>query len=178
MSETANILEAVLFAHGDSLSLEQLSAACGEAKAQTRIILAELKRSYDENARGIALKEIGGRYQLSTRPMYHEYVKRLVQTPSSRALTAPLMETLAIIAYKQPATKAMIEEVRGVNADHAVNKLMELNLICERGRLDIPGKPIVFGTTEDFLRHFGFGGLKDLPEALAPQDNDEMEVLG
>ncbi|MDR1642550.1 MAG: SMC-Scp complex subunit ScpB [Clostridiales bacterium] len=175
MDERVCALEAVLFALGEPVSLDDICVALGVAKPEAREVLGSLRQSYEENGRGIVIREVNGKHQLSTNPAYHDSVRKLVQTPQNRQLTAPQLETLAIIAYKQPTTKAAIEEIRGVNADHCVNKLLEYNLICERGRLDVPGKPIVFGTTDEFARHFGFGSLKDMP-ALPEVSLDEKEA--
>jgi segregation and condensation protein B len=164
MDERECALEAVLFAHGEPIGIDDICLALGVPKPEAREVLKSLKRSYEEGGRGIVIREVNGKHQLASNPAYHDRVRALVQTPQNRQLTAPQLETLAIIAYKQPTTKAAIEEIRGVNADHCVNKLMEYNLVCERGRLDVPGKPIVLGTTDEFARRFGFGSLKDLPE--------------
>jgi segregation and condensation protein B len=119
---------------------------------------------------------------MCTNPDYYAYVQELLKNPQRKILTQALIETLAIIAYKQPVTKAQIEEIRGVNADHAVNKLMEYRLVVEKGRLDAPYRPILFGTSDEFLKYFGFTNLTslpDLPEDLTLfQQEAESEVDG
>ena len=94
---------------------------------------------------------------------YFKNIKSIYDTPKKKRLPPAVLETLAIIAYKQPITRSMVEEIRGVNSDRAVNKLVEYNLVCEKGRLDAPGRPIIFGTTDDFLKYFGFKNLESLP---------------
>jgi segregation and condensation protein B len=106
---------------------------------------------------------------LCTNPKYHGYAKNLLPAAQKRPLTMPLLETMSIIAYRQPVTKAVIEEIRGVNADHAVNKLMEYGVVNEFGRLDAPGKPILFGTSEGFLRYFGLKTVEEFLRTGVPE---------
>ncbi|MDR1559123.1 MAG: SMC-Scp complex subunit ScpB [Clostridiales bacterium] len=170
MTDNEKILEAMLFASGEAVPVSILSMAMGLPAADTRILLENMARSYEEERRGFGLIRVNDAYQLSTNSVYYEHIRRLIQTPRRKLLTQTLMETLSIIAYKQPVTKAQIEEIRGVNADHAVNKLMEYNLISEKGRLEAPGKPILFGTSEDFLRYFGLESIEQLPKTEGAQD--------
>jgi segregation and condensation protein B len=163
MQEKAKILEALLFAAGEAVSLPALSDAAGLDKNAARLILLEMAATYQQERRGFLLRQINDTFQLCTNPDYYEAIRRMIQTPSKKNITQPLMETLSIIAYKQPVTKAQIEEVRGVSADHAVNRLLEYGLVREAGRLDAPGKPILFSVTDEFLRHFGFGHLDQMP---------------
>ena len=160
MSENEKILEAILFASGESVPLSVLSMAIGISIHETRHLLECMESLYFKEQRGFILIRVNDSYQLSTNPIYYDHICRLIQTPKRKLLTQTLMETLSIIACKQPVTKAQIEEIRGVNADHAVNKLMEYNLITEQGRLDAPGRPILFGTSDDFLRHFGMESIE------------------
>ena len=118
---------------------------------------------YQKKDRGIQIIELEQSYQLCSKKEYYECLIRLAMHPKKPALTDVMLETLSIIAYKQPVTKAEIEKIRGVKSDHAVNKLVEYNLVKELGRLDAPGRPILFGTTEEFLRTFGVQGLEELP---------------
>ncbi len=155
--------EAMLFASGDAVELERLAAAVELDKNTARKIIETLREKYAAKDSGIRIIRVNDAYQMCTEPRYHTYIKSLVDIPKRRALTTTLLETLAIIAYKQPVTKQQIEEIRGVNADHAVNRLLEYNLICEAGRLNTAGKPILFVTTDEFLRHFGYESLEDLP---------------
>ncbi len=158
-------VEAILFTMGDSQDLQSIADALGMDKEKLHPILEEMIQEYDapENARGIHIVRLEDRYQLSTKKDYYPVLIRLASQPRKISLSDVVMETLSIIAYKQPVTRIEIEKIRGVKCDHAVNRLLEYNLIQEVGRLDAPGRPILFGTTEEFLRHFGTGSIEDLP---------------
>jgi segregation and condensation protein B len=156
------ILEALLFASGESVALADLAQTIGCDLPLTRNLLMRMSEAYARQSSGILLMEAEDSYQLCTNPLYYEYVERLVQLPTRKPLTQTVLETLSIIAYKQPVTKAVIEEIRGVNVDYAVNKLLAYGLISEKGRLDAPGKPILFVTSEDFLRFYGLKSVKEL----------------
>lgn len=156
-------LEAILFAMGESVELDKLAAAIEQDKETTRKILYHMMERYQEDDRGIQIVELENAYQLSTKSELYDYLIRVAKQPKKAALSDVVMETLSIIAYKQPITKLEIEKIRGVKCDHAVNKLVEYNLVMELGRLDAPGRPLLFGTTEEFLRHFGVHSLEDLP---------------
>jgi len=171
--EQEKILEAVLFAAGDAVPAALLAEAIGYDIPAVRGLLSHMSERYAGEEAGIQLMEIEDTFQLCTNPKYHNYAKRLLPENPRRNLTQSLLETLSIIAYKQPATKGIIEEIRGVSADHAVNKLMEYGLIEERGRLDAPGKPILFGTSEDFLRYFG---LRTVEEFLQQRELNELAI--
>ena len=118
---------------------------------------------YHAKNRGIQIVELDGAFQLCTKSSLYEYLIRVAKQPKKITLSDVVMETLSIIAYKQPITKLEIEKIRGVKCDHAVNRLVEYDLVKELGRLDAPGRPLLFGTTEEFLRHFGLQSLEDLP---------------
>ena len=127
-------------------------------------VMDELMEDYASSKRGIQLIELEGAYQLCTKKELYDYLVRIAHVPKPRELTDVMLETLSIIAYKQPVTKLEIEKIRGVKSDHTVNKLVEYNLVCEAGRKDAPGRPILFQTTEEFLRSFGIESTEDLPE--------------
>lgn len=137
--------------------------------AQTKEILAGMKNRYEKKDRGIMLIELENSVQLCTKPDMYEHLIKIAKTPRKFVLTDTLMETLSIIAYKQPITRLEIEKIRGVSCDHAVNRLVEFGLVCEVGRMDAPGRPLLFGTTEEFLRSFGVKSLEELPELSAVQ---------
>lgn len=158
------ILEAVLFAIGDSVELSKLAEVIEEDKKNTQELLDELKTKYESPERGIELIQLEDSYQLTTKKDTYEALVKIAKTPRKLSLSESVIETLSIIAYKQPITRLEIEAIRGVSCDFAVNKLMEYNLVCELGRKDAPGRPILFGTTEEFLRSFGVSSLKELPE--------------
>ena len=155
-------IEAILFTMGDSVEITQIAKAIGQDKNTTEKIIHNLMDTYQQEGRGIQIIELEDSYQLCTKKEYYEYLIRIAMQPKKPALTDVMLETLSIIAYKQPVTKAEIEKIRGVKCDHAVNKLVEYNLVKELGRLDAPGRPILFGTTEEFLRTFGVQGIEEL----------------
>lgn len=157
-------LEAVLFAMGDSVELNKLAQAIGRTASYTKKILDEMREEFDSENRGIRLLELDGSYQFCTKKEYFDCLITIAKQAKKPGLTDVMLETLAIIAYKQPVTKGEIEAIRGVKSDHAVNKLIEYNLVQELGRLDAPGRPILLGTTEVFLRYFGLDNMENLPE--------------
>lgn len=163
------VIEAILFTMGDSVGIDSLSQVIEEDKKATRELVEELARDYDAADRGIGLVMLDGAVQMCTKGELYEYLIKIAKAPKKFVLTDTLLETLSIIAYKQPVTRLEIEKVRGVSCDHAVNKLLEYDLIMEVGRLDAPGRPLLFGTTEQFLRSFGVKSLEDLPELSTVQ---------
>ena len=165
-------VEAVLFAMGDSVDLPRLAAAIQRTPSQTQAALDRLKERCDDPRSGIKLLDLNGAYQLCTKKQYYENLIIIAKQPKKPALTDVVLETLSIIAYKQPVTKAQIENIRGVSSDHAVNKLLEYELVEEVGRLNVPGRPILFGTTERFLRYFGVDSTEHLPELSPVQIED------
>ena len=157
------IIEAILFTMGESVELEKIANALELDKKQTKEIIENMKARYEESSSRVRIIELDGAYQMCTKPEMYEYLIKIAKQPKKRVLTDVLLETLSIIAYKQPVTRAEIEKIRGVSSDHAVNKLVEYNLVCELGRLDAPGRPMLFGTTTEFLRVFGVQSLDELP---------------
>ena len=168
------ILEGVLFAMGDSVDPEVMAKALGMEKKEVIRQLQAMQKNWEEQQRGIRLTEIDGSYQMCTAPEVYEYLIRIAKQPKKYVLTEVLMETLSIIAYKQPVTKSEIEKIRGVSCDHAVSKLVEYGLVMELGRMDAPGRPMLFGTTEEFLRSFGMTSVEDLP-TLDPTQIEEFK---
>lgn len=159
------VIEAVLFTMGNSVSLSQLAAAIDQKEEIAKEAVKRLMKRFDTGKRGLQIIELENSYQMCTRLEYYDYLIRVAAVPKKHTLTDVVLETLSIIAYKQPITKLEIEKIRGVKSDHAVNKLMEYNLVYEVGRLDAPGRPALFATTEEFLRRFGIGSTKNLPIA-------------
>ncbi len=156
-------IEAILFTMGDSVELEKLASAIGHDEETTRKLIRNMMDKYEAADRGIRIIELDNAYQLCTKKEMYEYLIRVAKQPKRYVLTDVLLETLSIIAYKQPVTKLEIEKIRGVKSDHAVNKLVEYGLVEETGRLDAPGRPLLFGTTEEFLRRFSVHSLDELP---------------
>ncbi len=163
------VMEAVLFTMGDSVEIARLAETIEEDVGKTKEILKEMKQKYEQEDRGITLIELEDSVQLCTKPQMYEYLIRVAKTPRKFVLTDTLLETLSIVAYKQPVTKLEIEKIRGVSCEHAVNRLLDFGLIKEVGRLDAPGRPLLFGTTEEFLRSFGVKSLDELPKLDAVQ---------
>ena len=156
-------IEAILFTMGDSVELEKLASAIGHNEETTKKLIHNMMDKYEAQDRGIRIIELDNAYQLCTKKEMYEYLIRVAKQPKRYVLTDVLLETLSIIAYKQPVTKLEIEKIRGVKSDHAVNKLVEYGLVEETGRLDAPGRPLLFGTTEEFLRRFSVHSLDELP---------------
>lgn len=157
------VIEAVLFTMGESVETAKLAAAIEQDVSATVKLIHNLMDRYEAEDRGIKIIELGDSFQLCTKPETYEYLIKVAAQPKKQILTDVLLETLSIIAYKQPITKQEIEGIRGVSCDHAVNKLVEYGLVDEVGRLDAPGRPILFGTTESFLRSFGVRNVDELP---------------
>lgn len=172
--ELLGAVEAILFAMGESVSLSKIASAIGKDETEAKRFLEELKKQYQKKERGIQLIELEDSYQLCTKPELYDYLIQVAKQPKKHVLTDVLLETLAIVAYKQPVTKIEIEKIRGVKSDHAVNKLVEYDLVCEVGRLDAPGKPLLFGTTEEFLRRFGVQSVEELP-SIAPEQLEDFK---
>ncbi|WP_317855856.1 SMC-Scp complex subunit ScpB [Chakrabartyella piscis] len=163
LSELEAVVESLLFISGEALSLGDIAKTIELDKATTKAIIHTLMDKYEKEKRGLRIISLDNSYQMCTATECFEYIRNMYKSPNRQGLSQSLLETLAIIAYKQPITKGQIEDVRGVSADHAVNKLVEKNLVCEVGRMDTPGKPILFGTSKDFLRYFGFQNISELP---------------
>ena len=168
------VLEAVLFTMGESVEVGRLADVIEEDVKTTKELLREMEERYEREDRGITLARFDSAVQLCTKADMYEYLIRIAKTPRKMTLTDTVLETLSIIAYKQPVTRVEVERVRGVSCDHAINKLLEYDLITELGRLDAPGRPLLFGTTEQFLRCFGVKSLEELPE-LSPVQVEEFK---
>ena len=147
------VIESILFTMGDSVELSKLA----------EVLELDKKEVNEAEDRGITITELDGAYQMCTKPQMYDYLIKVAKQPKHYALTDVLLETLSIIAYKQPITRAEIEKIRGVSCSHAVSRLVDYNLVCELGRLDAPGRPLLFGTTEEFLRTFGVSSIEELP---------------
>lgn len=168
-----SIIEAILFTMGDSVELERIAAVIEHDVDTTRKIIHNMMDRYEAEERGIRIIELENSFQMCTKQEMYEYLIKIAKQPKRYVLTDVMLETLSIIAYKQPVTRLEIEKIRGVKSDHAVNKLVEYNLVCELGRLDAPGRPLLFGTTEEFLRRFSVQSLDDLPGI----DEEKMAVF-
>jgi segregation and condensation protein B len=161
--ELKAIIEALLFIWGDPLALKDISNILEIDEKKTEKILNEMIDEFDFNRRGLKIVRIKNSFQLSTRAEHHQWIGKLSQQKNTKSLSTAALETLSIIAYRQPITKNEIEAIRGVRCDKAVETLLTKELIEEKGRLERTGRPIIYGTTNEFLRYFGLKNLNDLP---------------
>lgn len=168
-----DVIAAVLFAMGGAVDTEALARACGCDKKTAAEAARELLLQYKDADGPLLIREYDGSFQMCTNPKYYENLIRLVSAPKKPVLTEVVMETLSIIAFKNPATKVEIEKIRGVKSDHAVNKLIEYGLVEEVGRLDAPGRPALFAPTEEFYRRFGISSREDLP-GIGPEVREDL----
>lgn len=164
LKERVGVVEAILFVTGDAVEKKELCRAMELTEAELEETLDALESGYDFDRRGLRLLRFGAHVQLATRPDYAPYVEKLLQPVQRQSLSQAVMETLAVIAYRQPATKAEVEQVRGVKCDYSVQSLVTKGLIEEVGRKEALGRPILYGTTDAFLRHFCISSLAELPE--------------
>lgn len=156
-------LEALLFAAGEPVPVSNMSKVLGLTEGECRQMAEQLARIYEEEERGMQIIRLEKAYQMTTRPMYYDDIKVLYQSSQKVRLTETQLETLAIVAYKQPVTKQEIDDIRGVKSDNVVNRLLEFGLVEEAGRLKAPGRPALFKTTDEFLRSFGLSSIKEMP---------------
>ena len=162
-ADIPKVVEAILFVSGEPVEVAELERALEVTTLELSAALDELESGYDRERRGLRLLRFGSHVQLGTRSEYAPYIEELLQPVQKQTLSQAVMETLAVIAYKQPVTRGEIEAVRGVKCDYSVQSLMNKRLICEVGRKETLGRPILYGTTDEFLRHFGISSLAELP---------------
>ncbi|WP_084108415.1 SMC-Scp complex subunit ScpB [Clostridium cavendishii] len=158
-----SIIESLLFVSGEPLTGKEIAKIIETPLEYTYELMDELTKRYEDSSRGIKLITVNGMYQLVTKAENSDYVQKLLKKNSRQSLSQASLESLAIVAYKQPITRIDIDEIRGVKSESALQKLIERNLIKEIGRLEVPGRPIQYGTTDEFLRQFGLGDLKEMP---------------
>lgn len=170
-----SIVEAILFTMGDSVEVSRIAKVIEQDVKTTKKIIRNMMLRYEEEERGVRILELEDSYQMCTKKELYEYLIQIAKQPKHYHLTDVVLETLSIIAYKQPVTRLEIERIRGVKSDHAVNKLIEYNLVSEVGRLDAPGRPILFGTTEEFLRRFGVQSVDELP-GITPEKVEDFKA--
>jgi len=164
------MIEAILFASGDPISIDRISLSADLDESIVRESINRLQQVYNFQRRGIRIVQLENSYQMCTAPEHADPVRRALETRKAQPLSQPALEVLAIIAYYQPVTRAYIEQVRGIDSSYTVSLLAEKGLIEECGRLDAPGKPVLFKTTAGFLRAFGISALNELPK-IDDQDN-------
>lgn len=160
--EGKRLLEALLLCSAEPLTLKVLTEITDYESSEILDLLSEIQRDYQQQSRGFALTEIAGGWMFATYPEHAPYIEKLVK-PRLSSLSQAALEVLSIVAYRQPITRAEIEEIRGVSCDSSLGTLLDRALVEEKGRKDAPGRPILFGTTTDFLKYFGLSSLKDLP---------------
>ena len=159
------ILEGLLFVVGDDgLTIKQICEIMDLSLEEGKDLIIELKRVYDDESRGIKINILGDRFKLSTKKEHREYYQKLIETPESSTLSQAALETLAIVAYNEPLTRMEIDEIRGVNSRDMLRKLVAKGLIKEEGRSELPGRPILYATTNEFLDYFGLASKEDLPK--------------
>lgn len=162
--EIKHIIEAILFVHHEPIIVEKLKDVLGDVDSRLiREIIYELKSEYEKDNRGFMLREVAGGFQMVSHPRYASWIKKLSKNTHTERLTLPTLETLAIIAYKQPITRLEIEEIRGVNVENILKNLLEASLIRVVGRKKTLGRPLLYGTTKKFLEYFGLNSLEELP---------------
>lgn len=169
------VIESVLFTMGESVEVDKIAKCLETDVEKTKEVIHHMMKKYEKEDRGIRIIELGDSFQMCTKKEMYEYLIRIAKQPKPQTLTDVALETLSIIAYKQPVTKLEIEKIRGVKSDHAVNKLIEYNLVAEIGRLDVPGRPILFGTTEEFLRRFSVQSIDELP-GINPEKVEDFKA--
>lgn len=163
--ELKRIIEAILFASDEPLSINEIREVLDGADGRIiRTVIEGLRDEYEKEKRSFKIVEVAGGFQMATDPLYGEWLKKMYKSRQTNRLSGPALETLAIIAYRQPVTRADIEFIRGVNVDGVIKNLMDRNLIRITGRKDVPGRPILYGTTKEFLLYFGLNSLDELPK--------------
>ena len=176
MDEIKRTLEAILFAAGEPVELQRLAAAIGEKESDVEAALKSLSDEYSFARRGIRILRLGSEWQMVSASEQSEAIVRCLETRKPPKLSASALETLTVIAYYQPATKSFVEQLRGVDCSYSIFSLLNKKLICESGRLSVPGRPILYSTTPDFLRVFGLESLEDLPEVDLPPEADPVRA--
>ncbi len=173
-------IESILFASGEPIDEQKLASVLELDVKTLRSVIERMDEQYQSEKRGFSILKLEGSYQMCSNPFYGEITKRALDHRRNTPLSDAALEILAIVAYSQPVTKAYIEQIRGVDCFYGINSLVEKGLLEERGRLDAPGRPRLYGTTKDFLRCFGMDSLKELPPLpkLGGEDNDaEQQVM-
>lgn len=179
--ELAGIIEGILFGAGDGVSMTELCRCLDKPVPEVQFAMEILKQDYQSKARGLRLVQIKDTYQLSTKPDYYGYIKEITRHQEKTGLSRAALETLAIIAYRQPVTRLAVDELRGVSSSSAIQRLLDRGLICDGGRLEAPGRPILYKTTHAFLKTMGLTSLKEIPEfeifSQGKQESFDLELL-
>ena len=176
LNEKIGAVEAILFASGEPVEEKRISEAAALDKGSIAGIVKTLNNRYDDNGSALKIVRLGTSYQMCTREEYAEYIRSAIEYKKQTSLSNAAMEALTVIAYNQPVTKGFVENVRGIDSSSVINSLVEKGLLEESGRLDVPGRPVAYKTTENFLRCFGLSSLDDLPP-LVREDTDSQTSL-
>lgn len=179
LGEAPSIIEAILFVAGDPVSVEELGKALDLSEEETLQAVEALEKEYETSRRGILLRRYGKHLRLETRPECAPYVERMLQPVQRQTLSQAALETLAVVAYRQPATRGDVELVRGVKCDYSIQSLLSKGLIKEIGRKEALGRPILYATTDRFLEHFGISHIRELPPLpqAQPLEKDERPLV-
>ena len=186
-NEFFNTAEALMFVSGEPVSIPRFAEVLEMSEKEIEKLMTEMIDEYNYQRRGMKLIRLENSYQLVTRSEYFDYVVKMVTSGQRKVLSPAVLEVLSVIAYNQPVTKAAIEHVRGVDSSYSISKLLERNFIEQRGRLDMPGRPLLYGTTDEFLRCFGLESINDLPKLdeageavknILQDDNITFEEIG
>ena len=177
------VLEGLLFVMGeDGLTLEQIEEVLNVNNEEAKKLVSELKKDYEDESRGIRIEFLGNRYKLTTKEEHKEYYKKLIENPITNKLSQAALETLAIIAYNEPITRVKVDKLRGVGSTQLIRKLVAKGFIKESGRSELPGRPILYTTTNEFLDYFGLSSIEDLPdmnkfiESAEEESDDELDL--
>ncbi len=173
------ILEGLLYVQGDiGLTLEQVMDILNISEEEAKNLIYKLKNSYEDSSRGLRINYLGNTFKLTTKEEHKEYYQRLLENPKNNVLSNSALETLAIIAYNEPITRVEIDDLRGVDSSYIVRRLLAKGLIKECGKSDLPGKPILYKTTDDFLDYFGLSSINELPSLdNIEENNDEKDLF-
>jgi len=177
LDEKESIIEAMLFASGNAVRGMDIADVVNVEEKDVKNFVKSINERFEAENRPITIREIEGSFQMCTKPKYHEYIRKIQEKKPKKVLSQSAMETLAIVAYKQPITRVEVEKIRGVNSDYALNTLTEFGLIEDIGRADLPGRPLLYSTTQEFLRKFGYKSLKDLPEFNVENDKEHVDMV-
>ena len=167
-------IEAIIFASGEPIPLEKIAAAMELGKTETKALVAAVMEEFNQMHSGIQIIQINDSYQMCTKAEFESHIRLALELKNNTPLSAAALEVLAIVAYHQPVTKAFLEQVRGVDSSSVLTGIFAKGLVEERGRLELPGRPLLYGTTQNFLRCMGLSSLEELPEVPDPKDTDEQ----
>lgn len=174
LNEKAAIVEAILFASGEPVEEVRIAEAAQLAKSDVSAVVKILNERYTDNSSALNIIRLGSKYQMCTRKEYSEYIKAAMESKKQAPLSNAAMEALTVIAYNQPVTKSFVENVRGIDSSSVINTLVEKGLLEEDGRLNVPGRPVAYRTSDNFLRCFGLASLDDLPPLV--RDNEDKQT--